>query len=753
MKISLFASVIPIIAVGLGSYLFSSSAIQEQANKSNIRNLSTASHTIDSSLERVQRNALQLLFGSFYSTNLQEQRQKDYAGFYSTIARDLSLFQAANTEIYDVLLYTGSDDYLLSPVSGGRRIEPEDRKIIDKELAANPNFIWTTQHYPFMAQSGEHQVTLILKVPIQAARPTGLLFISLNSHLFQNLMGSFLGYDGENMMILDADGQVVAQYGTLSGVEPPPHDLFKRIHSKAGSDSFNVSWELTNYLVTPITSNFNQWTYIDMIPIKELNKQSKGIAIMTLIIVAAFLLIGLALAFWGTKRAYRPIEKLVDLVKGNQSDRSELDEMGIVMKRWTELSQTASHLQTQVNEQKPLIREMVALQALQGHFLHYTPEQLNRQFIRYHLPSVSEHAVMIIAYDQPSGREGRFFSNEKDLILFAVKNIIQYFLQNDLHGIPIHLPDDQIAVWLWKEGETEEMDDWLQRVKSSAEHLRLRLSEYLRLPVTIGISSGFDKQREMLPRLYQEAMLALRSRFINGNDRIIYYTPPTAEPDIHYRYPIEIEAHYENSLRLGDLEEAVRMLNEFARATRGVIHKSELVDMNYYHLLTATLRTAFLLGIPSEALFTPNEEDPYIHIRNFTTIHELNDWFRDRLVEPIVMNVKGKQMEEHEAMIQTVVHFIEENYHLDLSLDQCAQLCGLSSHYLSKLFKRSMDLTFIEYLTRLRIEHSKRYLEETELTINEIAGKVGYQPKNFIRVFKKHMTVTPKQYRDSTLGF
>ncbi|MNR36086.1 HTH-type transcriptional regulator YesS [compost metagenome] len=92
---------------------------------------------------------------------------------------------------------------------------------------------------------------------------------------------------------------------------------------------------------------------------------------------------------------------------------------------------------------------------------------------------------------------------------------------------------------------------------------------------------------------------------------------------------------------------------------------------------------------------------------------------------------------------------MEENYHFDLSLDQCAQICGLSPQYLSKLFKKKKDVSFIEYLTKVRIEKSIELLRTTDLSVSDVAERVGYQMKNFIRVFKKHMGVTPGQFRGS----
>ena len=72
----------------------------------------------------------------------------------------------------------------------------------------------------------------------------------------------------------------------------------------------------------------------------------------------------------------------------------------------------------------------------------------------------------------------------------------------------------------------------------------------------------------------------------------------------------------------------------------------------------------------------------------------------------------------------------------------------ISPYYLSHLFKEELDITFIEYLTRVRIEEARRLLFQTSMSIQEITQRVGYvDPSYFSRVFKKVTGMTPNRYR------
>ena len=62
--------------------------------------------------------------------------------------------------------------------------------------------------------------------------------------------------------------------------------------------------------------------------------------------------------------------------------------------------------------------------------------------------------------------------------------------------------------------------------------------------------------------------------------------------------------------------------------------------------------------------------------------------------------------------------------------------------------QKERQISFNEYVTRLRIEHAKQLLEESGSSIESIAREIGYtNPKYFFKVFKKMVGETPQEYR------
>ncbi|SEB00060.1 AraC family transcriptional regulator [Rubrimonas cliftonensis] len=84
----------------------------------------------------------------------------------------------------------------------------------------------------------------------------------------------------------------------------------------------------------------------------------------------------------------------------------------------------------------------------------------------------------------------------------------------------------------------------------------------------------------------------------------------------------------------------------------------------------------------------------------------------------------------------------------DISLDDLAAEARLSPFHFARMFKQSLGVPPRVYLTRLRVEKACELLEQTDLSITQIALEVGYSSNQVLaRVFLKHMRVSPSDYR------
>jgi Response regulator containing CheY-like receiver domain and AraC-type DNA-binding domain len=101
--------------------------------------------------------------------------------------------------------------------------------------------------------------------------------------------------------------------------------------------------------------------------------------------------------------------------------------------------------------------------------------------------------------------------------------------------------------------------------------------------------------------------------------------------------------------------------------------------------------------------------------------------------------------------IRDALDYINKNYMNDISLKQVADEIHHNQFYLSSRFKKAVQMSFVEYLNKVRIEHSKYLLRTENLKISDIAYIVGFKESTyFCTVFKRIEGVSPNTYRANT---
>jgi len=170
--------------------------------------------------------------------------------------------------------------------------------------------------------------------------------------------------------------------------------------------------------------------------------------------------------------------------------------------------------------------------------------------------------------------------------------------------------------------------------------------------------------------------------------------------------------------------------------------------------LSASERIKELLPDTKIIILTAHNEFSYaqtavkIHVDDYilkpvnpeTVLKVLNDYLSK------IQNIKD--ISQIEKNIESAVEFIKKHYREKLSLKEVADYSGYSVYYFSKIFKRYTKLNFSVYLNMIRVEEAKKLMSDYELSIKEIAEKVGYEDFSyFSKVFKTYEGMVPREYR------
>ena len=134
-----------------------------------------------------------------------------------------------------------------------------------------------------------------------------------------------------------------------------------------------------------------------------------------------------------------------------------------------------------------------------------------------------------------------------------------------------------------------------------------------------------------------------------------------------------------------------------------------------------------------------------MHIKAFDYL--LKPWKEEKLtglISEAIVNIKELSLENsvnenlQESQKSAIKKYIKENYKRDISAGDVAGILGYSDVYFSKIFKQLFDDTFINYLTKVRIDKAKVLLKDVGFNIKEVGASVGYTDSNyFTKVFKR----------------
>ena len=128
--------------------------------------------------------------------------------------------------------------------------------------------------------------------------------------------------------------------------------------------------------------------------------------------------------------------------------------------------------------------------------------------------------------------------------------------------------------------------------------------------------------------------------------------------------------------------------------------------------------------------------------------------FRDARWQPLSRLAVIRQVAEgrNHQRLQIVVDTILGNFHRRISLDEMANLVHMAPPSFSRWFRRTMQMTFTDYLNQVRIEECCRQLRFADKLITVIAKDCGFESfSSFNRQFRQRKGCTPREWREMTL--
>ena len=207
------------------------------------------------------------------------------------------------------------------------------------------------------------------------------------------------------------------------------------------------------------------------------------------------------------------------------------------------------------------------------------------------------------------------------------------------------------------------------------------------------------------------------------------------------------------------LEEGINgMLNEnvekFYRSAKEIFDELELLYPDDQELRREVYKYLCMLCdiLQENRKDIPRNELVSFHEMEKCTEREQIRNYSQRIISDIGKYLEAEKTGSRHGTILELLAYIEQHYNEDIGLNELADMVQMSPAYLSVLFKSEVGMSYVKYLTNLRIEHAKEFLKEGR-KVYEVSELVGYHHyRYFSDTFKKYVGQTPKAYTMQVWG-
>lgn len=289
----------------------------------------------------------------------------------------------------------------------------------------------------------------------------------------------------------------------------------------------------------------------------------------------------------------------------------------------------------------------------------------------------------------------------------------------------------------------------LKNIHTSIEKLKQAIKCTLNVTITVAIGGSYSDILEVF-KSYNEAMKASDFKVVAGKDCIIHIDDVRSISGGRYSYPKDKENVIVASLNEYDDAKIRSSIDSFFKDIGSKSFFKEHMRISIMELFAVIARKFMDYGVDIHKLYEKDLIDLYKVIDRFDTVEEIKNWLTN-IIMGCVNELRNNRLNSVKSVINKAQNYIEANYTSpDISLNSIAEHVYLNPSYFSKLYKKETGETYMEFLTKLRIEKAKSFLKETNIRTSDIGIAVGYpNSQYFTTLFKKVTGNTPVEYRES----
>ncbi|RED64959.1 response regulator [Cohnella lupini] len=427
------------------------------------------------------------------------------------------------------------------------------------------------------------------------------------------------------------------------------------------------------------------------------------------------------------------------------------EELGRIVRKATDQilqEKMDKHNQVQLINQNqlaaPKLREELLREIIEHEYDPYRETRIAHRLQALKLDWMTHQPILLMIVevdDLKAITNQRGFQNEKELVLFGIGNVVSqtlteefpyaFALFNDTHS-------RWVAVLSCKHQEQ------LALSKSLAQISLRRINEFVKVKASVGICS-IPRDLKHVHEMFLETGELLDQKVVYGGNRI--FTEHGIEFDGE-RTELSLQEANEvlDLVKYGSDEDVSASMDKFVEMVQawGLCSLKDIHQQTFKWLM-GIFRGAAVAGWPNRS-WERNPISIWEQLEQFDNLQSLR-----AKVEQILLGMAADFRKMSASPSQIVLEaekIIRKRFADNLSLQSVADEVHVTPVWLSKLFKKEKRMTFLEYLTDMRIVKAKEMLGDVRFKIYQISYQVGYKdPVHFTKLFKKQSGLTPKEFR------
>lgn len=336
------------------------------------------------------------------------------------------------------------------------------------------------------------------------------------------------------------------------------------------------------------------------------------------------------------------------------------------------------------------------------------------------------------------------WDNDVHLYDFAVLNICNEIIGQSGLIKNVVSNDGQVIILLSNHNMVSR--EFNKKIEEVLNNILFYTKKFYNINMFVALGDSYKELKD-IHYSYNDALIALEYSVLFGSGKIIYKSDIERRSSCSEKEYDDLLKELEYSIKMGKNDKINKLIDYLFSSTRF----SE-ISINVFRTICLRMTTTIIKAY--EDLMDEKSKELNIDFSQFNEVFEKNrleevkEYYK-KLCVTMANDINKERNNSRLSLINQARDYIYDNYDdINLDINAICEYLNVSSSYFSRLFKKEVNATCIEYITTLRMDKAKELLDNTSMKIYEIAKRIGYEnPYYFSYNFKKRTGLKPTQYR------